>query len=390
MASVDRLSVLRRGRGWCAGICLVLAAAGCSHTTPYYRGGSLAPMARTVGEADIRQRILLVGDAGDTEPKSDTFAVLRRYALASPERTVIVFLGDNIYPAGLPAEGHAEREPAERRLAPQLDAIAQTGARGVFLSGNHDWADDGPGGLEAVRRQEVYVRRVLGDRGSFLPRNGLSGPATLDLDGVRLVVLNTSWWLHEEGAAACENPSAAKGAMLKRLETMLASAGSREVVVLAHHPLVTYGSHGGFYDLKDHLFPIVHVVPGLWIPTPVLGSLYPLLRSCVYNTQSLSDPAYKEMRERLTPVLARHKPLLYAAGHDHSLQVIEGGQVAGCLLVSALGRDMGSALGHGDDTLFAHLHPGFMVVDFLKGGEVLLRVVEPARCEVVFWRFLSK
>ena len=36
---------------------------------------------------------------------------------------------------------------------------------------------------------------------------------------------------------------------------------------------------------------------------------------------------------------------------------------------------------HGDDTLFAHQHTGFMVVDVMRSGEVFLRVIEPEDSE---------
>ncbi len=34
-------------------------------------------------------------------------------------------------------------------------------------------------------------------------------------------------------------------------------------------------------------------------------------------------------------------------------------------------------MSHGKDTLFAHEHLGYMAVDFVEDGRVLLRVVEP-------------
>ena len=369
---------------------LLLAAAGCSHTTPYFRS-DVTPLANvTAADADVLHRVLLVGDAGDTEAGSSIFASLGRWAGEMPERTLIIFLGDNIYPAGMPEEGHPDRKDAERRLSPQLAAIKESGARGLFLSGNHDWGNDRPGGLEAIRRQEAYINAALGGEGNFLPRGGSPGPAKLDFNGVRIIVLNTAWWLHEEGAAAASDPAAEKDLMVEGLERLLAGADGRDVLVAAHHPLASHGTQGGFYDWKDHLFPSMRLVEGLWIPTPVLGSLYPLLRGCVFNKQTLAGREYRQMIRRLTGALATNRPLIYAAGHDHSLQVLEGGQAAECLLVSALGLDVGAALTHGRETLFAHLHPGFMAVDFLSDGRVLLRVIEPTEKEVVFVKWLRR
>ena len=79
------------------------------------------------------------------------------------------------------------------------------------------------------------------------------------------------------------------------------------------------------------------------------------------------------------------KPLLYAGGHDHSLQVFEAEDGVGYILVSGAGIDSKlSTVSHRDSTLFAHLHSGFMSVDFKKDGSVWLYVVEPEEPEIVF------
>ena len=372
-----------------SGLLLVVALAGCSHTTAYCRPGIPQPREISVAHGDVRQRIVLIGDAGDTETDSATFARLRKWAGEMPTKTMLVFLGDNIYPAGMPKQSDPSRKDAEQRLSAQLAVVKDSGARAFFLSGNHDWANDGKGGLEAVRRQGDYVNRALSGEGHFLPCAGSPGPVKVDLDGVRIVVLNTAWWLHEEGAAASSDPEEAKRAVTEGLKELVNAAGNRHVVVVAHHPLVSHGTQGGFYDWKDHLFPSVHLAKWLWIPTPVLGSLYPLLRAHVYNKQTLGGPDYRNMRKRLTEALSKNRPLIYAAGHDHGLQVLEGGDAAEYMLVSAIGLDVGASLSHGKDTLFAHLHPGFMVVDFLEDGRALLRVVEPGEKAVVFAKWLT-
>ena len=48
----------------------------------------------------------------------------------------------------------------------------------------------------------------------------------------------------------------------------------------------------------------------------------------------LDAQRYRDMLARLRPVLGGAPPLVYAAGHDHNLQVIEGRGDAGTLVVS--------------------------------------------------------
>ena len=73
-------------------------------------------------------------------------------------------------------------------------------------------------------------------------------------------------------------------------------------------------------------------------------------------------------------------PLVYAAGHDHSLQVFEGDASVGYLLVSGLGSpSKGTRVTSSARTLFAHARrglTGFMQIDFSKDEGVRLSVIE--------------
>src|SRR5207344_1108068 len=90
----------------------------------------------------------------------------------------------------------------------------------------------------------------------------------------------------------------------------------------------------------------------------------------------LDNRKNRDMGQKLTTTLRTKKPLVYAAGHEHSLQVLKGSDSAHSLLVSGAGSKI-IKVSHGPETLFAHEHRGFMEVDFLLDGSVFLRVVEP-------------
>jgi hypothetical protein len=123
----------------------------------------------------------------------------------------------------------------------------------------------------------------------------------------------------------------------------------------------------------------------MWLPLPVIGSLYPILRWNVgRHFEELNSSSYRNMIGRFGEAFAIKKPLLNAGGHDHSLQVMEGDTV-GTILVSGAGIDSRlTTVTSSENTLFAHLHSGFMAVDFLVDGSAWLSVVEPGPKEVVF------
>jgi len=330
--------------------------------------------------ADIDVTLFLIGDAGApaAPPDSEPVLVALRAAAAAAPHPVIVFLGDNVYPRGLPDSGAPGRLEAERRLDAEVGVIRTTGARGIFLPGNHDWDRQGPGGWDAIRRQQRFLAALGDSRFALLPGGGCPGPVVVDLTGVvRLVALDTEWWLHDgpkptDPTSAC--PADSGGEVVDSLRAALRTAGRRAVVVVAHHPLESGGPHGGHFGWRDHVFPLREVKSWLWIPLPLIGSLYPIARENGISSEDAPSTAYRRMRAALDSAFAGERPLIYAAGHDHALQVITGTS-ARYELVSGAGifghLDRVTAL---DSTRFARSASGFMRVEFLRDGRARLGV----------------
>src|SRR6476469_2441847 len=206
-----------------------------------------------VPPADIETTLFLIGDAGEQDPRtrSPVLDSLTAQATEAPGRSVIVFLGDNVYPEGIPEEGRAEYADARRRLAVQVDAVPQ-GVRGIFVPGNHDWAAEGPFGFYSVRLEEKLIGALAHGRNvRMLPGNGCPGPAVVDVGRLRLVALDTQWWLHDyivrDSVSNCPTTVGEVTAALRRDVEQVADG--RIVIVTAHHPLMTGGQHGGFCGL---------------------------------------------------------------------------------------------------------------------------------------------
>jgi hypothetical protein len=150
-------------------------------------------------------------------------------------------------------------------------------------------------------------------------------------------------------------------------------------VVLTHHPVRSGGEHGGAFKLTDHIFPLRNFDSWLWIPLPVIGSLYPLARRSGISNQDVSGSKYKAMRRAFEAVFEKYPPLVFASGHDHNLQVIRGGRpevsYAKYLLISGAGiLGHGSLVRHIEGTLFQREAAGFMRLDFTRDGRVRLSV----------------
>ncbi len=369
-----------------------LTTAGCSHTKPYYHP-DIPDIARRESETEgtLRYRLLLLGDGGEPRPDEPVLKTLGEWAQKDAAKTSIVFLGDNMYPEGVTER---RKHEATERLVPQLSIIKDASVHGLFIPGNHDWASGKAEGYSALRAQEEFINSALAGEENFLPSGGSPGPVMLELPKanpvLRLIVLDTQWWLHQHDKPS-KSPETVIGELIALLDTEL------PVIVVGHHPLESYGSHGGFYDWKAHLFPIRFLKKWLWVPIPIVGSAYPHTRWHLYRSnQDMNGALNKNMVAQLNRAFTTRKPspqgpplLIYASGHEHSLQVLKGDIVDYLLVSGAAASRKVTEVMSGDNTLFAHQHTGFMAIDFLNDGKVLLRVVEPESTGVVFHRWLT-
>lgn len=300
-------------------------------------------------------------------PDSPTLRLLRAQTQAAGEASAVVFLGDNIYCCGLPDSAAAHRAEAERRLRTQLDAVKDAPGRIIFLPGNHDWNDDQRGGREAVARQEAFVETYLDRGNTFLPNDGFPGPETVKLsDDLTLIALDTQWWFSDErtfgdtGDYRLQEPTD----FLLELQDVLVKHRKRNVLVAGHHPLFSNGPHGG------HFSPQTYLRPGK-----------PLYRRFVGNKQDLASNAYKLFRRELTQVFNGwpENHLIYAAGHEHSLQYFEKKRrrTSQHHIVSGSGSKLSYAA-PGRGATFSASAPGFMTLQYYADTSVWLEAWTPS------------
>lgn len=280
---------------------------------------------RSVAQNDdtIAARIVLIGDAGAlVDGKQPVIDGVRRY-VPLDKKTTVVFLGDNLYSEGLPDDQFPNYWQYKAVLDTQVNLVNGTHARGYFIPGNHDWMNGRPGGWYAVQRQQRYIDRISRKNIKFFPEGGCPGPVKVDItDNVLLVIMDSQWWLHQNEKPGIESDCSqkTKEEVLLELDDIL-SENERKLVLFAfHHPFKSNGIHGGYYTWKQHLFPFTDLRPNLYIPLPVLGSLYPISRGVFGTPQDIRHPIYQDMVKRVLEVVRRHHYTIIANGHEHTLQ----------------------------------------------------------------------
>ena len=298
-------------------------------------------------------------------------------------QSAVVFLGDNIYCCGLPDSASAKRAQAEMRIDAAIDAVAGFAGRIIFIPGNHDWGDSGSISRETLLRQQRYIEERLG-KDTFLPQNGFPGPTEVKLtDEIRLIAIDTQWWMLDDKpfGDTGEYEVEEDADFLLELRELLAKRDDEHILLVGHHPLISYGEHGGHFSLKDHLFPLTNFWKNAWLPLPIIGSLYPFIRSIAGGDQDISNRNYQALQGALLSLFQRHDGnLVYASGHDHNLQHIVEGITH--LVVSGSGSRPGYVSRFGS-AAFTSEEEGFMVLDYLSDGSVQMRA-ESAFGETIY------
>ena len=338
--------------------------------------------------------LYLTGDAGrEVYRISLAFTPLAAQVARDGGRSVVAILGDNVYPAGLPAPGSPDRSEMEARLEAQL-AVARMAGKGIVIPGNHDWAQWTPDGWNAIRRQDAFVTAHGGGTVTFAPPGGCPGPAVFDVGAtVRLIALDTHWWLHPyekpEGASSpC--PEKTEEDVVAALREALRTAGGRRTIVLAHHPLAAGGLSGSHYTWQDHLFPVTPFVSWFWLPMPGFGSLTVAGRKAIFNEQVEAAPLYQRLMSSMKRAFDPVPPLVWAAGHDHNLQVIRlpgPGRTWNLISGAGGGKRYLMPVRSIDGTVFRKRAPGYMRLVFPRDGPATLEVIAvtaPGKTATIF------
>ena len=189
-----------------------------------------------------------------------------------------------------------------------------------------------------------------------------------------MLIIDSQWWLHYWEKPDSHSDCDAKNddAFLADLRDALERNKHKRVVIAGHHPLYSYGNHGGKWSLKDHLFPLTEINKNLYIPLPVLGSAYPFYRGVIGNIQDIPNYRYRELQKELTSLFNEYENIIYAAGHEHNLQYIpKDGQH---YIISGSGSKE-TYVKRSKKAGYVQMKKGFGTLSFYEDGDVWLEFI---------------
>ena len=310
-------------------------------------------------DKEIDHTFYLIGDAGNSAIGTSSIALqsFKKELSRADENSTAIFLGDNIYPKGLPKKGHKNRPFAEHQLNIQTEAVQNFKGETIFIPGNHDWYS----GLSGLKRQEKYIEELLG-KNTFLPANGCPIENIHIGEEIDLIIIDSEWYLtnwdsHPTINDDCEIKTRSK--FFDELEGLIKKARGKTTLIALHHPMFTNGSHGGQYSFKSHLTPL-----------PVLGSLKNLIRKTSgISPADIQNSRYNEFRKRIITLSQENDKTIFISGHDHNLQYLLKDNIP--QIVSGSGSKKTAT--RNVDGEFSSSDPGFAILDVFKDGSSVVR-----------------
>ena len=348
-----------------ASVLLIFLAFSCATVEPKYRDGEPKTDFNYPADKEIEKSFYLVGDGGYSPPGGSSLGLIafKTYLdSVNKNENYTIFLGDNIYPDGMPPKSSSEREAAEYRLDAQLDAIENYKGKVVVIPGNHDWYNEKLDGLE---RQKDYLKDRFKDDLIWSPEIGCGLESIEVSENIQLIVIDSQWYLEDWNRNPRINDNCdqikTREAMFLELESEIKKNQNKTVLVALHHPIYTNGVHGGQYTIDRHIYPSQKK-----IPLPILGSLATLIRTTGgVSIQDAQNNRYKSLANRLSTIAQGSERLIFASGHEHSLQYIEHDSVRQIVSGSASKASYATL---SNDGFFAYNGQGFAVLDIFKDG----------------------
>lgn len=331
----------------------IILFSACATYKPQYK--TQASLNKFPKNKEIEHTFYLIGDAGNSNlgETSKALKAFEKELSKANKNATAIFLGDNIYPAGLPSKKNKKYKLYKHRLETQIEVAKNFKGKPIFIAGNHDWYT----GLDGLKDQAKIVEKTLG-KDSFLPEAGCPIDKIHISEDIELILIDSHWYVtnwnkHPKINDNCDIKT--REIFFEEFSSLIKKARGKTTIVALHHPVFTNGAHGGKFSFKDHMKPL-----------PILGTLQNVLRETTgASNADLSNKRFNEFKSRLLTIAQNNKKVILVSGHEHNLQYLIKNNIH--QIVSGSGSKTKAVLNKGAG-LFGYATPGYSKLTVFKDG----------------------
>ena len=293
----------------------VLLLYSCAAKQPYYK------MEYDIQEGSIAKdridyELFLVGDiGGNSKGITDSHIVdlIKSQLSDEAKNQSVVFLGNSFSSKELPEEDTEAYKRLDVIVDECISKLKSNTDNVFFIPGNKEWYDGHKYSLSEVQLVEEYVEAKVGGENIYVPSNGCGEPKVVTLtDDLLLLLIDSQWVLQGDASgqrsrAGCEIDTELE--LVTYIQEALSKNKNKNVIIAAHHPVVSNGISGGNYSAASHLFPI-----------PIIGSIITGIKKINGGKQKFGHPQYEAYRAAMDAALDDYKGVIHVSAHDKNLQ----------------------------------------------------------------------
>ncbi len=327
----------------------------------------------------------LVGGLGyDYERGLTTLEALVKQMPEGKKNSSLLLLGDITGPDGLRKKGGDEEAHLEE-IGKRLERVP---GKIYYTPGENELGRKGD--FDRLERLEDFFDDKVDKKVRFMPNNACSGPDDEELhDKVGLIGFNSAWYLSDwsrddEVSEGCDFQN--RDAALLALADEIKGYRDQVKIVMLHHNLQSNGNRGGNYSTAQHLFPLADVIPGAYVPLPVVGTLVRGIQSVAGGQHDINSLLYKQMIGKIKAGIDDEVNVIFVTGHENDLFLAHEEEY---IKVNAGSGSVKAPSSGGNDANFAFGAVGYGRIDVYDSGEVFVgfyTVSEAGEEKRVFYR----
>jgi len=238
----------------------------------------------------------------------------------------------------------------------------------LFAMGPNEWRT----GKRHVKEVIDALHDKFDNNSVYTTDWGCPGPTEIELtEHLTVILIDTYWWLNTDDVRFGKCGIDEERDVFVWLQDALRRNENKTVIVAGHHPIESYGPHGG------HLPMAVNI----------LGFPYAIYKNLIGDRSDLVHPEYKNLADQLRVLLKQFPNVIYASAHENSMQYIQLGDIHQIISGSLQKQSFVNT----KNTEFGSSEAGISRLDIYENGDVVLNffavnkgVKEPAFTKKIF------
>lgn len=284
----------------------------------------------TLAEDADKFTVFVVGNYAGAQDQEKLSLELIKQTIEAGENSAMVFLGSSMNWDQIYSNWHKNDDLAKKSISTNFHFLENYKGKVFFVPGKEEWDQGSKKGLKHVRFCGEIIEDALERGNIFLPDYGCPGPIEIQLSKTTVLILfDSQSWLHpwnrveskrEEPFFKEECDMEGDSDFFIRINDAIKRNSNKHVILATYHPIYSSGHHGGKFGLKTHIYPLTVHNSNLFVPLPLIGSMYVGYRKLMGNPKDLSHYKYRKFRQTIEDVLKNKKNLIYTASLEKNLQ----------------------------------------------------------------------